>query len=768
MLKGSLYAERLPIGKEEVIMNFKRQSIVDFFNDWYRPDLQAIVIVGDLQDFEYKGFRGDQAMEQRVRDVFGTHAKAVNPKQRPSFSIPDNKEPLVAIATDKEVTYTNLSIYWKHPKGTKGTIGDFRRGIVRSLASMMMNDRFREICENPQTPMTYASGYYTDFMGRNTDVFEINCNPKESRIEDAATVILTELKRIVQHGFLPSEFERQKEEMLSWYINSANEAEKREHEWMASEYSYHFLEGYSFTTPNDDLAILQALLPGITLDECNQMMRSYVTDENAIFYLTAPESDAIVMPDSAKAVEILASYNTIETEPWIDDYVDEPLFSEEVLAVTPQVTHVNSTLDYTEYTCPNGIRFIVKKTDYQADEIIISSFAPGGTSLYSDEEAYTANNASRFITSAGVGNFNSTQLSKRLKGKNVWMNAYVSGMEQNFSGSTTPKDLETALQLINMYYTAPRKDREKYNQMIEEMVDDIKHQEENPSVQFNRTIIKTCYPVDPRRVLVPTEEKIRSLDLDRMYEIYRERFTDASNQIFFFVGNVSDSAINLIARYLNHLPVNGKQRNETFVYHIPKFAEGIVHAETVKGMERKGAIYIFGEMMVDSTELTPEVRFALNAFSAALEITITEVIREKNGDAYSPSVSVGYGLRPGVVEWEFYIGCDPEKAAKIEKDCIKIMKKYIKRGPDEKTLAKVKEQMIINNGTNKQNNWYWQSIIESAYTIGESRDYMVRYDEMVRAVTSKQIRDLARKYINLKNYVVVSLRPENPDAGMAD
>ena len=770
MLKGSLYADRLPIGKEEVIMNFKRQSIVDFFNDWYRPDLQAIVIVGDMDNFEYNGKNGPQAMEQKVKDVFSSHKFLGKEKlARKSYAIPDNKEPLICIATDKEATSTSLALYWKHKKGVNGTIGAYRQMLVRNLIDMMINERFSEICEKPTAPMMYAGGGYSGFLGREIDVFAVSASPKENRINETAELLLKVMKQIDEHGFLQTELDRQKEDLLSTYTKLAKEENKTQTNSLADEYTNHYLENDPCPGIRQEWKYAKEFIPEITLEECNALVKTWITDDNMIFYLTAPEKEGFKVTTEKEAIEIIKNSKNVATEPWVDNFKDEPLFNEEVKDVTAKVTKENKALDYTEYTCPNGIRFIVKKTDYKADEIQIASFAFGGTSLYDDKDAYQAQNADSYIDAGGIANFSATQLSKKLKGMNLSISPYISGETQGFSGSCSPKDLETTLQLLNLYYTAPRKDKEAYERNIENTIQQIKYLQDNPQVAFSLKYYQTAYPNDKRNVLIPTEEQVRSLNLDRMYEIYKERFADASNQTFFFVGNVSDEDIKLIAKYINHLPVNGKQKNEQYINRNPKFAEGIQHAEAVKGIEKQGMLIITGQMDVPASELDQQTRIALQEFGDALSITTLEIIREKNGDAYSPSASVSYEIMPnGQVSWMFYIGCDPEKAQKIEKDCIKIMKNYAKKGCDEKTLSKVQEQMIVQRDKNRQNNGFWMGQIQGSYMYNENRDNIDQYNEMVKKVTPKDIKNLAKKYVNLKNYIVVTLRPEDGAVGTAD
>ena len=771
MLKGSLYAERLPIGKEEVIMNFKRQSIVDFFNDWYRPDLQAIVIVGDMDAYEYAGKKGAAAMEQKVKDVFSSHKFLGTQKlPRQSYEIPGNVEPLVCIAQDKEATSTSLALYWKHRKTPNGTVGAYRTMLVRNLINMMINERFSEICEKPSAPMMYAGGGYSGFLGREIDVFALSAAPKEGRIEETATMLLKVMKQVDEHGFIQSELDRQKEDLLSTYTKLAKEENKTQSNSLADEYTNHYLENEPCPGIRQEWKYAKEFVPEITLEECNTMVKNWITDENLIFYLTAPES--VKVPTEADAIKIINDSKKVTTEAWVDNFNAAPLFNEEVAAVTPIQTASNSTLGYTEYTCPNGVRFVVKKTELKADEIQISSYSFGGSSLYGDADFYQADNADSFVDEGGIADFSSTQLGKKLKGMNLSISPYIGGTTQGFSGNCSPKDLETTLQLINLYYTAPRKDQEAYERNIENTVQQIKYIRENPQVAFIEKYYKTAYPNDKRRVVVPTEEKVRSLNLDRMFEIYRERFAYANNQVFFFVGNVSDDDVALIAKYLNHLPTLQAIMPNYAIDRSAKFAKGIQHAEAVKGIERQGMLIITGQMDVPNDELDPQTRIAIQEFGDALSITVTEIIREKNGDAYSPSATVGCNVATvgeGTVSWQFYIGCDPEKAKKIEKDCIKILKDYMKKGCDQKTLGKVQEQMIVQHGKSVQNNSYWMNQIQGSYIYGESRDYTVTdYDNMVKSVTPADIKALANKYINLNNYVVVTLRPENPDAGSAE
>ena len=752
MLKGSRYAERIPIGTEEVIMNFKRNEIVDFYHDWYRPDLQAIIIVGDFNLAD---------MEAKVKEYFGKYKKVENAKERVYYDVPGNKEPLVAIATDKEATSTSLSLMWKHAKAPQGTVGQYRESLVRQLINSMINARFAELSEKSTAPMLYAAGGYGGFIGRSCDAFSLNAYPKDNRIEEATRLLLTEMKRIDQHGFLSAELERQKEEMLDGFRKSAAEVNKTQSQSFADEYTRNYLEGEVIPGIRQEYAYAQQFLPEITVDECNKVVADWITDENLIIYLTAPEKADLRIPTEKEMLRIFDETKNIKTEAWVDNFVESPLYSKEVAAVTPKVTKTDNRLGYTEYTVPNGIRFVVKKTDYKADEIRMRSYAMGGTSLYSDEESFAAGLAASFVDDAGIGEFSATQLSKKLKGRTVGISPSISGRTQGFSGSCSPKDLETMLQLLNLYYEAPRKDQESFDRNIQALKTQLPLLEQNPQVAMLKAFYKAAYPNYNRMHQFPTMEEVDALSYDRIFEIFKERFEDASNQTFFFVGNVSDDDIKMIAKYLNNLPCNGMQKMEKAIRRDPNLAPGISRGLARKGTERMSLVLMVSQ--AEGFEPTFKNRVIVDALGECVQISTTEIIREKMGDAYSPMGGVDYSLEPeGSVSYQFFIQCDPDKTDKVEAAALDVLKMYIKKGPSKEVLAKAKEQMIKNRETSAQENGFWMNQLYSTYYYGEDRDEWVnRYADLVNSITEKDVQEVAKQFLYLKHYAVGVLKPEN-------
>ena len=755
MLKGSKYADRLPIGLEEVIRNFERPTIVRFYNDWYRPDLQAVIIVGDVDV---------NAVEAKIHEYFDSRKAPVNPRPRPEFDIPGNKEPLVAIATDKEATNASMMLLWKHAKAPQGTVGNYRDAMMRNLVSNMLDERYNELSEKATAPFLYAGGGYGGFLGRSCDAFMGNCAPKENRINEATEAVLAEIFRAQQHGFTKGEFERAKESMLESYRKSAKEANKTNSNNFADEYTNNYLDGEVIPGIMKEYSLAKEFLAeeggnAITLEECNRLIDNWVTDENFVYYLTAPQQEGYKIPTEKEIIAIYDRARKANYEPWVDNFKDEPLYSRELPAVTPKVTKTNTVLDYKEYTCPNGVKFIVKKTDLKDDEIRMSSYAWGGTSLYSDADFFAASQAAGFIDDAGIAQFSNTQLTKKLKGKNVSISPSISGETQGFSGYCVPKDLETMLQLLALYYEAPRKDKESFDKNIDQMRNQYKFIGENPQYVFIKKYIEASRPGDPRAIVIPTEEQLNSLNLDRMYEIFRERFSNAAHQTFFFVGNIEDGDIDLIAKYLGNLPTT-KAKPESWKKLKDYTFKGTPRVTAYKGTDNQGIMLMTGttkgyKHSVKNAEI-------IDQLSACMEITALEIIREKMGGTYSPSVNVSCSRIPDAeVDWVFYINCNPDSSALIEKAAMEILNQYIKEGPDAETLAKVQEQQIINRQNAKQNNSFWMGQIMGSYRYNESRDYVVDgYEAIVKSVTAKDIQAAAKKYIDLKHYLVVFLKPE--------
>ena len=750
MLQGSRYANRIPIGLESVIMNFKRPVIMRFYEDWYRPDLQAVIIVGDVDV--------DQ-MEAKVKEYFNDNKMPANPKPRPYYDIPSNKEPIVAIATDKEAPSCDIDMTWKHAKAPQGTVGDYRQMLVRTLATRMINARFSDMAEKATAPFLYARASYGSFLAR-LDAFSLSAYPKDNRIEEATALMLAEMKRVDEHGFLQPELDRAKESTLEMYRKMAKELNKTESNDFADEYTNHYLEGEVIPGIRQEDQYAREFIPEITLEEVNNVVKDWITDENFVFVLIAPEKEGYKVPTKDQLLKVVNESKNVKTEPWVDTYKDEPLFTKEVKDVTPTKVKSNSVLGYTEYALPNGIHFVVKQTNYKEDQIIMRSYANGGTSKYSDAEAFMAGSVDGLVAGAGIGNFSRTQLSKKLQGKSVSVSPSISDNEHGFSGNCSPKDLETMLQLVDLYYEAPRKDKESFDRDIDNLRTQLRMASANPQYKFLAEFMDKAYGHNPRMVVVPTEENINSINFERVHQIYKEHFTYADGQMFFFVGNVSDDNIATIAKYLSILPTTGRMNSEKRIDKDPKIVDGVTHSLTLAGTDAQGMVYIMGETQGFKGDLRE--RLIVDALGEALQIRTTEVIREKMGETYSPFGTASYGIEfDGSVSWMFVLQCAPENCESVEKAAIKLIKEFIKKGCDEETLNKVKLQMIKERETSMQENSFWMGRIYGSYYYNEDRDASVTdYEKMVNSITVKDLKRVAKTYFDLKHYAVGTMKPE--------
>lgn len=752
VLKDCRYANRIPIGTEEVIKNFKRPTIMRFYEHWYRPDLQAVIIVGDFDVDE---------MEVRVKEYFNDNKMPANPIARPTYPVPDNKEPLIAVVTDKEASEASLMMAWKHLVAPSITIGDFRQELIQRLVKTMLNARLGDITERPSAPFLNARASYSTFIGREVEAFMLGGTSKENRIDETTELLLAEMKRADEHGFLASELNRAKESLYEQYRGMLQQENNWQNDFFAEAYTYHYLEGGMVPGIRQEEAYVRELVPSITLAEVNAEVKRWVTDQNLVVILTAPEREGYKVPTQEEILSIINKSKSIKTQPWVDEYNDEPLFTLSVPTASYKETKSNDVLGYTEYTCSNGIRFVVKKTNWNEDDIQLKSFSYGGSSLYSDSEAFMTSKVADIVRNAGVGNFSANQLSKKLKGSTVYLTPRILSSEQGFAGNCAPKNLEVMLQLLNLYYVSPRKDRESYDRYIEELQTKSRASATDPKTRLLVDLTKKAYNNNPRIVTNPTDKDIATLDYDRIYQIFHERFNDASGQIFIFVGNILDQDIQLIANYINILPCSGKQKNEPLIDTRPRMAPGINRSLTQAGIDNQGVVYIAGE--TEGFDGGMKERLTLDLLNEVVQLFTTEVIREKMGEAYSPYAGVHFNpFFGGMVSWRFILQCAPENCASVESAALNIIRQIVKNGCDKNTLEKARLQLLNDRETDKQQNNFWMGAIYSEYYGHEDNNpFILEYEKVLNSITVKDIKKMARKYFDLNHYTVGTLIPEN-------
>ncbi len=751
MLKGSKYAERLPIGTLDRLQNFVYDDIRGFYHKWYRPDNIAVIVVGD--------FDADE-MEQKIIDFFTMVQKPCTPLQRPVYTIDNNKEPLVCVATDKEATSTSIQMFYKHPAKDVKTIGDFREQyLLYNLFETMFDERLTELAEKKACPYMAAYAGYGGFLARPVAAYQIYINAKEGKAMNAIETVMLENRRLQQHGFLQSELDRAKEALLERYAQAAKEESKTESGSIAAELVNYFLENTPMPGAILENKWAKALMDDITLEEVNALINKWITEENFVCTISMPEKKGIKVPSEADVLKLIKKCEKANTKAWVDNTKNEPFFAQEVKGGKIVSSKKDDKFDYTEYTLSNGAKVFIKKTDFKNDEILVSIASDGGSSLYADKDIINVQFAASIIDECGIGNYNHTQLMKFMKGKSFGLTPSIGELREYLSGSCSPKDFETELQYMYMFFTAPRAEKEVLDNTIDKLKTQINMYKNMPEFAFQEEWIKAMHPNDKRTIILPTEAQMKQLDINKMLKIFKERFSDASDFTFTFVGNIDEATmLPLIEKYVGGLPSSNGKKAEKWQDRSTEFAKGIVDKNVYKGEADKGLMTI---TFTNPFTWSEKDRLATRALNNVCSIKLTEVIREKMGGTYSPSFSLDYDKYPKAEATAVcYYTCDPSTVDKLTTATFEVLDEIIANGPTEVDLAKVKEQLISSRKTQMERNGYWSGAITGSRWYGYEIQTLEEYTAAVNALTIEDLKTAAQKYLKHDGYVRVALKPE--------
>ena len=748
LLKGSKYAERIPIGKVDVIKSFPHDTLRRFYKTWYRPDLMAVVVVGDI----------DPALaESKVREYFGRVPNAVNPEKRMEYTVPDNIEPLVSVVTDKEATGYDVEIMFKQPKSNSITFADYRNKLMRNLYTGMLNNRLQEIAQKPDAPYIYAGSQYGSFLvGRSRDAYSLFVGAKENLIEKSIETLMLENERARQFGFTASELEREKKDIYTMYENGAKEADKTLSGSYADEFIRNYLTQESIPGYQKEFDLVREFLPGITLEEINTLGRKWTSEKNMVALIAAQEKEGIKIPTDQQIAEIVKSVRTQKTEAYIDKVNDAPLLSAQPSPSPVTKRTENSEFGYTELRFGNGVRMVLKPTDFKNDQILMSAYSPGGTSLYPDNDIMSAMLASTIVIQSGVGDYDFIGLQKKLSGNTAKLTPYINDLREGVNGTCSPKDLETMLQLNYLYFTGIRKDENAFNAYVSRMKNMIKPMRANPQVIFSDTLSKIVSMNSPREIAIPTEAQFDQINLDRLLAIYKDRFADASDFTYFMVGNFKvEEIIPLLEKYIGGLPSTG--RIETWKDVTPGFPKGKVIVDVPKNSEPQSMVAMVWK---GDFKWKDKPRQSFTMLMNILSIKLRELMREEQGGTYGVSFNGNPTKFPKpkytiTSSW----GCNPDSIAKLSQTVLTEMARIKKEGPTTEDLNKVKETMIRERETRLKENNFWVSALQSLYINGDRLLTLDEYKTFVNSFTGKDIKKIAGKYLDTESYVKVALTP---------
>ncbi len=750
---GSKYGKRMPIGLMEVVDNFKYNELRDYYHKWYRPDNQALVIVGDV-DVDH--------IEAQIKELFKDAVLDPNAAQVVDEPVPDNETPIIVVDKDKEQQYSQVMVMFKHeamPKEIKGDQMYMLIDFAKSMMSSMLNERLSEKAQEPDCPYIQANAYDGNYLFANTkDAFTLGIMPKEGQIEAATEAVVAEAMRAAKHGFTATEYERAKEEYMSRLERQYNERNKISNARLASQYYRNYLDNEPIPSIEQEYEIMSQFVPMLPVDLVNQMMTGFIstTGENLVIMNFNQEKDGAVYPTAEGLKTAVDAGLNAQVEAFVDNVKQEPLIAKLPKPGKIKKEKYNSQFDYKELELSNGARVILKKTDFKENEIQMSAFQRGGSSLYGEKDWVNTELLPLATMTSGLGEFSFTELQKALAGKQASVNFSMDTYEDEFSGNSTVKDLETLFQLTYLRFTDMRKDEKSFNMIKGQVETMLKNRNLDPENVFEDSVnyILANHNWRDRPFDISYLDQI---DLDRMMQIAKERTANAANYTFMFVGAFDEDVIRpLIEQYIASLPgKKGKQSNFVNVESHPE-GQTVTHftrkSETPKAMAE---IYWYDT----KTPYSLENQLKANILGQVLSKIYLQKIREDAGAAYSAGAR-GWSTYEGNNFFTTVMASCPMKPEMADM-AVKIMNEEIFEACnniDATTLKEIKELMIKDHGTSLKENGYWLRQIHNYLFTGA--DGMTGFEQIVNAQTPETIAAFARQLLNAGNKVEVVMLPE--------
>ena len=745
---GNKYGTRLPIGIMEVVDSFPYQALRDYYEKWYRPDLQGIIIVGDIDV--------DQ-MEKKVKKIFKGIKKAKKPAERVYYPVEDNEEMIFSQQIDKEQQNYILQLMYKHdeaPRSQHNTKEYVREKLVRSFAISMLNTRFSEIMTKENPPYMRAGVGYSSFGTAQTkNAFTVMVTCKTEQVLQAVPMVFTEVERARRFGFTETELKRAKDGMLSgveaWYA----ERDKRTSDYYIQNCIRHFLDNTDMMAPEVEYALYIEMINSFTLEEINAVLPSLHRKDNRVAVSFAPEKENVVYPGKNDIEMLLAAIENARITPYEDNTIDAPL-----LAELPEggkvVKSEEGKWGTTVWTLSNGIKVVLKPTDFQADQLSLSGYRIGGTNRYPDSDYINISMLSSIASVGGYGVFDNTQLSKKLAGSTASAGVGFSAFYDEISAGCSPKDAEEMFQLMYLKYTSPRKDLKAYESLTTRMKNSLKDRNLNPNTALGDSLRAAYYYNQPRTAPILASD-IDSIDYDRILEIYKERTSNATGYTFVIVGNIDTEALKpLVEKYIGALPCNGTV--DEIVMSPVKMRKGVYRNNFKQKMENPAGteiIHYHGDM-----EGTLKNRLVMSFLDQILDIVYTEEVREKEGGTYGVGVSGSVNRAPmNEVSLSVRFGMAPERREELASIITREFEKMAKEGPADEHVEKVRSYMLKTFEDSQKKNSAWMSWLVNYYFHGE--DSHDEYESLIKSITKEDIRKMAEYIIAQGNFIEVSMVP---------
>jgi zinc protease len=746
LLKGSRYADRLPIGRADIIQNVNHDRLKQFYADWYRPDLMAVIAVGDFDR---------AAMEAAIKAHFSALTTAAAPKPRPAFAVPDQPGTVYSVITDPEATDTRIGVLNKFPARDQSTVGAYRQQMVERLFGGMLSARLDEIAQQPNAPFLGAVTERGLFV-RSEETTTLNALVKTGGVETGLGALFTEIDRVARFGFTATELSRQKLNLQRFLEKAVVEKDKSPSGPLADEFIRNFVQGEPIPGIVYEYGLNQRFLPQITLADVNSLAKEWMPDQNRVVVVSAPEKDRLGLPTEARLGAVMKGTGGGSLTAYVDSVSTQPLLARLPSPGSVAKLSTNDTFGITEWQLSNGVRVILKPTTFKQDEILFRAISPGGTSLASDQDIVPAETASQVIAQGGLGTLRAIDLNKLLAGTSAAVRTDIGETEEGLRGGASGRDLETMFQLIYLSFTAPRPDPVAFKVLTEQLKVSLANQDALPETVFSETLDAALSQNHPRAQPM-TVARVDQMNLDKSLAFYKNRFADASDFIFVFVGNFDLATMKpLVERYLASLPALHRNESPRDVgIHPPA---GVVEKQVRKGVDPKSQVSIVFSGPFQNDELH---RVVARAMAETLSGDLHRTLREDLGGTYDVSVEPTFSKRP-TEEYQLTIsfGCDPARTESLVRTTFQLIDRFKTNGPSEGQVSDGRAALLRDFETNSQRNDYLLSRLLFKYEYGEDIREVFNMRPIYDQLTVPLLRDAARTYLNTNRYVEVTLLPE--------
>jgi zinc protease len=746
LLKDSRYADRLPIGKVEVIENFDHEGLKRFYSDWYRPDLMALIAVGDF----------DAA---KILDLMGKYFEKIprttDPRERTNYIVPDHEETVFAIATDPEATNTTLAIYYKMQVLPEETVDDYRRMLMEQLFTRMMNIRLYELLNQAVPPFLYGYVSHSNLV-RTLKINSLNIGVNEDGIMRGLETILTEASRVQQHGFTQSELDRTKTWLLRRMEKAYIERDKTASARFATEYMRNFLENEPIPGIAYEYQTVGKLLPGIALEEINDLVDEWVKDSNRVILINAPKKAEVEVPDEEALLSVFTSVGQKDILPYEDTVSDRPFMEDMPVMAKIVGESEQEELGILSWRLSNGVRVILKPTELKNDEVLFQGFSSGGHSLAATKDYRSVRASAEIIKLSGVAGFDLNDLNKKLSGKIVSVFPYINELTEGITGQASPDDLETMFKLIYLYLTRPKKDANAYQSYKARMEGFIQNRHGSPEAAFYDTIMVTMGQYHMRKRPWSTK-LLDEIDPEVSWAFYNERFEDTDDFTFVFVGKFDPDSIKpLVIKYLGNLPVTDREETWRDTGITPP--EGVIKKTIYRGQEEKSRVSL---IFTGEHPWSREDNYAISSMTSIMRMKLRETLREDLSGTYGTSIGSSLSLYPRE-EYSISIsfGCEPDRVDELIGAVFQVIDSIQVYGPDIRYVDKVKETQRRSFESQLEQNRFWLSNLVS-YAIKEKDPAVILdYPALIETLNPTMMKNAAVAFFNKENYVQVVLKPD--------